>query len=88
MLGAATDCSAAVAMTLLITAARAGRIEPAISTQQQLSCLRIDLGGHFKTGHRWTPENRPLGEASETGESISNMKWIEVRGKRDVHLVA
>ena len=26
----------------------------------------IDLGGHFKTGHQWTGQNRPPEVASET----------------------
>ena len=28
----------------------------------------VTLGGHLKTGHGWTGQNRPPGEASETGD--------------------
>ena len=51
-----------------------------------------NLGGHFKTGHSWTVQNRPLQPAAETGEfyfeasSVRKSVWTFVRQLFGPHL--
>ena len=53
---------------------------------------RSRLGGHFRSGHLWTVQNRPLGPAAETGEfyfaaaSARKSVWSFVRQLRGPHL--
>jgi hypothetical protein len=53
---------------------------------------RSCLGGHFKSGHSWTVQNRPLPPAAETGEfyfaaaSVRKSVWSFVRQLRGPHL--